>query len=200
MDRNYDSVLKSFGELDSKNSKWKEVIDEHFWPIDKWPKHLVLNLYNCKYPDRISIISFLYKNAFPPNFAFDLIQFYAKPSENGTKWNVRERELRSVWDKCKQVTLNGNRVDQEKYFYYSMVDKTVYNYAGQKKKYGRIVEPKPDYIASRKIEHKQPPLDYRKLLDEDEEFEAMADQIASNCEREYEKRILDEILDDIRNG
>lgn len=105
-----------------------------------------------------------------------------------------------MWKKCQQLSLNGNRVDQEKYFYYSMIDKTVYNYAGQKKIYGRIVDPKPDYVAPRKIEREQPPLDYRKLLDEDEEFDVMADIVASKSEREYEKRVLDEILDEIRNG
>lgn len=103
--------MKFFGGLDSKNSKWKEVIDEHFWPLDKWPKHLVLNLFDCKYSDRISIVSFLYKNVFPPNYAFDLIKLYCKPSGNGTSWEIREKELRSVCKKCQQITLNGNRAD-----------------------------------------------------------------------------------------
>lgn len=81
-----------------------------------------------------------------------------------------------------------------------MVDKTVYNYAGQKKIYGRIIEPKPNYVAPQNVEQKQPPLDYRKLLDEDEEFEVMANQVAANVEKEYEKYILDEILKEIRNS
>lgn len=81
-----------------------------------------------------------------------------------------------------------------------MIDKTVYNYAGQKKIYGRIVDPKPEYVARRRIEQIQPPLDYYKLLDADEEYEALADLVATKSVEEYEKRVLEEILDEIRNG
>lgn len=80
-----------------------------------------------------------------------------------------------------------------------LIDKAVFNYAGQKKIYGRIVEPEQSFDAPRKIDHEESSLDYRKLLDEDEELEVLADQIASNVEREFEKKVLDDILYEIRN-
>lgn len=192
-----------------------------------WPKHMVLNLYSCEYKDRISVISFLYKNAFPPHYAFDMIKFYARPSRNGTSWTIREMKLRSVWKKCEEVDLNGNAVDREKYFYYSMNDKAVFNYAGQRKLYGKIVMPAIKNYAPRRLptenttddltKHFADDEDHEilaheiaskfekgnnlhKLLYENEELENLAMKVVSDAEKKYEQDVLNDLLAEIRNS
>lgn len=191
MTSKYNAVMKLFNDLDSKDPKWRIILDDIFWPINMWPRHLALNLYNCEYNDRISIISFLYKNTFPPHYAFDMIKFYAKPSRNRTPWRIRETELKSVWKKCEEITLNGNQLDREKYFYYSMYDKAVFNYAGHRKLYGRTITSTVNSHAPRSVVTEDSPNDLKKKLDEDVEFEILADEIASKIE---EKNDLYELL------
>lgn len=198
MASNYNAVIKLFEERDKKNSKWKDILEDIFWPLNTWPKHLVLNLYNCEYSDRISIISFLYKNAFPDLYAFDLIQFYAKPSRNGTSWAIRERELKSVWEKCKNISLSGCTVDKEKYFFYSMYKRMVFNYAGQLKIHGKAVAAKKENIEqNQKLSDKE---HFKLLLNAGEEFELIAGELAAEAAIKCEKEVLEEILDEIRNS
>lgn len=192
MESKYHATMKFIKELDCKNPKFKNILDDLFWPIDKWPKHLVINLHTCEYRDRISIVSFLQKNGFPPYYAFDMIKFYAKPSRFGTAWNIREIELKSVWRKCEQVTSNGTAVDREKYFYYCMINKAVYNYAGQRKLYGRVVSDAPVTAVTRPDEV----LDLKKKMDGDDD-ELL--ECVLFVEKEYEQKVLNEILEEARN-
>lgn len=195
----YSAVKKIFEDRDKRDSKWKVILDDIFWPMNVWPQHLVLNLFNCEYSDRVSIISFLYKNAFPDHYAFDFIKFYARPSKNGTPWEVREKELKSVWARCKDISLFGNAIDQEKYFFYSMAHRVVFNYAGQKKLYGRVVN---THITANNRRIEQPKSDeqhFKSLLNTNEEFEFEAGELAAEAAVNYEKQVLNAILDEIRN-
>lgn len=109
----YDFVLSCFKKKDQANPFIKNLISDLFWPITEWPRHILLNLYWCKYSDRISIVSFLRMNGMPLEDALHIIQFYCKESENGTHWRVRETQLRSVWERCKFIEMCGTP-DQRK--------------------------------------------------------------------------------------
>lgn len=131
-----EDILKIFNEKDLKNAKWQNFIKDLFWPISHWPKHIIRNLFYCEYCDRLSLTSFLYKNGFPPDYFLDFIQFYARPSKRGTLWEIRKRELLSIWKLCENIEKNGSMEKRKKYFYYSMNDKLVYNYANEVKYFG----------------------------------------------------------------
>lgn len=198
---NYSAVIKLFEDRDKRNSKWKDILDDIFWPMNLWPEHLVLNLFNCEYSDRVSIISFLYKNAFPDHYAFDFIKFYARPSTNGTSWEKREKELKSVWARCRDISLFGNAIDQEKYFFYSMAHRVVFNYAGQKKLYGRVAA---THITAntRTIEQPQSDDEYFKLLlDTNQELEFAAGELEAGAGTvvQSEMQVLDALLEEARN-
>lgn len=131
-----EDILKILNEKDKKNRKWLDIISDLFWPISHWPKHIIKNLFCCEYVDRLSLTSFLYKNGFPPAYFLDFVAFYASPSKRGTSWETRKKELQSLWLLCENITQNGSIEQRKKYFFFSMNDKLVYNYANQIKYYG----------------------------------------------------------------
>lgn len=150
-----EEVLKIFNEKDLKNRKWLKFINDLFWPISHWPKHIIKNLFNCEYGDRLSLTSFLYKNGFPPDYFLDFVEFYARPSKRGTSWQIRKRELMSLWKLCEDITKSGSSEQRKKYFYYSMNDKLVYNYANEVKYFGATISVQPNKFIAEKVQEVQ---------------------------------------------
>lgn len=200
----YESILEFCHKKDSKNSKWKKILSDLFWPIETWPKHILLNMFHCEYKDRISIISFLYKNGFPANYTWDLIEFYARPSVRGTLWEKRKSELQSVWNFCEYVTTKGTVEQKRKYFFFSMYNKCVYTYNGDLKLFGNIVP-----ISSRQVHtNTSPTFNDVDFSDWDPSFEKTVCEAADRAENEYaatidsapsHTQVLNEILYEIQN-
>lgn len=79
-----------------------------------------------------------------------------------------------------------------------MYRRAVYNYAGQRKLYGRVVvteakntDPIPGISETQYFES---------LLSTDEEFEFAAGELAADAATKYEKQVLEELLDEIRKS
>lgn len=185
---NYNFVINKFVEKDRQNLYWKNKLTDLFWPIASWPKHLAVNLFKCKYKDRISIVSFLFMNELCKDDAIELIKFYNTASNIGTPWEYRERELRSVWHRCHFILHRGSIEQKRCYFYYSMIERRVFNYAGEIKLHNCVAPSKSGYYS----------FSAYNLLQEDEHLEKRASLIADAAEKEYEQRVLNEILAEIR--
>lgn len=188
----YESVIQLYKNKDKTRPYYKNLVSEFFWPIAEWPKHIVLNLYWCEFSDRISIISFLFMNGLTLEIALKIIEFYCLPSRNGTSWKVRERQLKSVWHRCRQIALHGPADLKEKYFYYSMWERKVYNYAGDLKLNKKLVKFNNRDVAEPKNEC------LKDLLNENEELEKSACEAAAQAERDYEQSVLHDIIMEIR--
>lgn len=185
----YNFVVAKIKLKDKQNPFWKNELSEFFWPIVEWPKHLVVNIYRCEYVDRLSIVSFLFMNGLQEDLAINLIKFYSSPSKIGTPWQQRERELRSVWQRCEYIVKSGSVEQKTSYFFYCMTERKVFNYAGELKYFGRTVQP---YIKP------QSQLNVCDLLSQDEDLEKIACSVTAEAERDFEKRVLLEILEEIR--
>lgn len=81
--------------LNKRNSSVREMLIEHFWPVDDWPDHVVNSLMEFKYIDRICVCvcNFFYGNGLQLENAFQVISFYHSWNPATHKMLFNEIEL-----------------------------------------------------------------------------------------------------------
>lgn len=89
----------------------------------------------------------------------------------------------------------GSHEQRTTYFYYSMMDRKVFNYAGEFKYYGRIIYSSNEM---NKIKRGEQMRELKMLLNDCEHLEQSACEAAAAAEREYEQTVLNELLLEIR--
>lgn len=116
--------------------KFKNKLDEVFWPVDKWPAY-VLNILlsdEFKYQDRLSLATFFHGNGLPHyDLAVNAYKFYNKFWRNTREWDRRFFEFTKLWeylDKTRDPNCPEYQRIRTNYYYYSLMENHMMYYDG----------------------------------------------------------------------
>lgn len=111
---------------DRSDQSVKNMFNEHFWPIETWPDHIVNSFVDFKYKDRIRVCNFFFGNGLQMNFAFSAINFYH--SWNETTKKQYQYTFENLWLRIENAikhNLHNWHHIVSSYYFYSMISRTV---------------------------------------------------------------------------
>lgn len=127
---------------DSRNDKIKKDISELFWPIESWPAFAVEILYSTdfNYNERITFATFFHGNGLTcPSLPISILYFY-NPNAYSRKWKQKLYKFEKLFHYLDKTNDRTDPLHNElirKYYYYSMINKHMMYYNGEKRKNGK---------------------------------------------------------------
>lgn len=121
---------KWYAEVRRISSKKFNLMDNLFFNIDTWPKHLieifVAPFRSITYSGRLKLATFFIGNGLSPYNAERLIRFYARGSFDRTE----EKKMRKLFEIMSYVKKDECK---DRYYYYSMIRRTVLYFNGEQR-------------------------------------------------------------------
>lgn len=128
--------------MDGRNDKVKTDISMMFWPIESWPAFAVEILFSSDfhYNERLTFATFFHGNGLvDSSLPITILQFY-NPNAVSREWKQKLYKFEKLFqylDKANDTTDELHSEMTRKYYFYSMINKHMMYYNGDKRKNGK---------------------------------------------------------------